>query len=57
MNPQQTLELAIDLHSGRRIPASELLTMPEVEFSDIRRAAMSDRVERCKNGVAPSVVR
>lgn len=30
--------------------------MPEVEFSDIRRAAMSNRVERCKSGIAPRFV-
>ncbi|MDB5875717.1 MAG: hypothetical protein JWQ07_5159 [Ramlibacter sp.] len=30
--------------------------MPEVEFSDIRRTAMSNRVERCKSGIAPRVV-
>lgn len=43
---QQTIELAIDLQTDRRIAASELLTLSEVEFTALRRTAMANRVAR-----------
>lgn len=46
MSHQQTVELAIDLHADRRIAASDLFSQSEAEFSDIRRAAMANRVQR-----------
>lgn len=46
MNQQQTVELAIDLQADSRIAASDLLSLSEAEFSDIRRAAMENRVQR-----------
>ena len=45
---QQTVELAIDTETDRRIAASELLALPEAEFSAMRRQAMAERVARKK---------
>lgn len=45
---QQTVELAIDTETDRRIAASELLELPEVDFSAMRRQAMAERVARRK---------
>ncbi|OGA24250.1 MAG: hypothetical protein A3H34_05930 [Betaproteobacteria bacterium RIFCSPLOWO2_02_FULL_67_19] len=46
---QQTVEIAIDTETDQRIAASELLTLPEADFSAMRRLAMAERVAR-KNG-------
>lgn len=46
MNQQQTVELALDLQADSRIAASDLLSLSEAEFSDLRRAAMENRVQR-----------
>ncbi len=56
MQHQQTIELAIDLQTDRRIASGELLTMSEVEFSALRRTVMTNRVERERAGVAPMLV-
>ena len=53
---QQTVELAIDVESDKRIPASELLTLTEAEFTAIRRAAMANRVERERAKVGPRYI-
>lgn len=45
---QQTVELAIDTETDRRVAASELLTLPEAEFTAMRRQAMAERVARKK---------
>ena len=45
---QQTVELAIDTETDRRIAASELLELPEADFSAMRRQAMAERVARKK---------
>lgn len=45
---QQTVELAIDTETNQRIAANELLALPEVEFSAMRRQAMAERVARKK---------
>jgi hypothetical protein len=46
--PQQTIKLAIDHSTGEIYSAEDLLLLPEVEFSAMRREAMSDRNERKK---------
>lgn len=48
---QQTVELAIEVETDRRIPASELLALTEAEFTAIRRAAMAHRVARERTDV------
>ena len=53
---QQTVELAIDAESDKRIPASELLTLTEAEFTAIRRAAMANRVARERTDVEPRYI-
>lgn len=45
---QQTVELAIDTETDQRIAASELLALPEAEFSAMRRQAMAERNARKK---------
>lgn len=45
---QQTVELAIDTETDQRIAASELLALPEAEFSAMRRQAMAERIARKK---------
>ena len=45
---QQTVELAIDIETDQRIAASELLALPEAEFSAMRRQAMAERIARKK---------
>lgn len=48
--PQQTIKLAIDCKTGELVPAESLLSLEEVEFSALRRDAMSARVERRRGG-------
>lgn len=47
---QQTVELAIDVETDRRIAASELLALTEADFTTLRRAAMANRVDRERTG-------
>lgn len=49
---QQTVELAVDTETDRRIAASELLELPEVEFSAMRRQAMAERIARKKGATS-----
>lgn len=49
---RQTVKLAIDCETGEIFPAEALLTMSEVEFTALRRAAMAARVERRRGGSA-----
>ncbi len=56
MLPQQTIELAIDLRTDRRIEAGTLLEMSEEEFSALRRQVMKNRVDREKGAVPPILV-
>ena len=49
---QQTVRLAIDCHTGELVAAEALLTLPEVEFTALRREAMQARVDRRKGGAA-----
>lgn len=56
LQPQQTIERAIDLESDRRYEASELLAMSGQEFADLRRAAMTNRLERKKGKANPKLV-
>jgi hypothetical protein len=46
MYHQQTVELAIDTETERRIAATELLKLPEADFTALRRIAMANRVAR-----------
>lgn len=52
MLPQQTIQLAIDLRTDRRIEAETLLEMSEEEFSALRRQVMKNRVDREKGAVS-----
>ena len=49
---QQTVKLAIDCETGALVTAESLLTLPEAEFSILRRAAMTARVERKRGGTS-----
>lgn len=52
MGPQQTVRLAIDCSTGELLPSEALLTMPESDFSALRREAMEARVDRRRGGHA-----
>jgi hypothetical protein len=47
-HPQQTVKLAIDYSTGEIYSAEDLLLVSEVEFTAMRREAMSNRIERKK---------
>lgn len=49
---QQSVRLAIDCETGELVPAEALLRLGEVEFSELRRAAMKARIARKRGGSA-----
>ena len=49
---QQTVKLAIDCETGELVAAETLHSMPEADFTAVRRAAMAARVERRRGGSA-----
>jgi len=53
---QQTIQLAIDTEMDRQYAASELRSLAEKEFSDLRRAAMANRVARQKVNAQPRFI-
>ena len=49
---QQTVKLAIDCETGELVAAETLHSMPEADFTAVRRAAMAARVDRRRGGSA-----
>ena len=49
---QQTVKLAVDTESGELVPAESLLSLDEAVFSEMRRAAMNERITRKRGGTA-----
>ena len=56
MYHQQTVELAIDTETERRIAATELLKLPEADFTALRRSAMAHRVARQRGAAQPKFI-